>query len=900
MSLKKHANRHLSLLAGSSLAAGLIGAAGAAFSPSVALAQAVCTPAPSTGAGTNAVTYDAGTYDPGITCTASGGAMSVVTNGAVTLSTTGGVPGDPLVNGINMVGGAQNVILNTAAGTVTAGAQTNGPVIDVTTTSGRIDITTAAVAANVAGTTHAIRATSTGGGAISISRGAGAVNGNAAGGIAGIEAVTNGGSIAITTVGQTSGRLRGILAQTSGAGSVNITAGGGVLVNQADSVAAIDATAGTGGLRILITSGTVNGGFIPSRTAIIGSSTGGGDIDVVDGGIIGRVDFSGVTAGAVLLDTSGFGRWEAAGASVFSNQNDVVTFDGIVMNTLEAGGSIDFSGGADTLNVNTRFTSGGEVRLGAGADVVNVAGLFVANAGAVNFGADSDVLNVSGSFIANGTTLDFGAGQDAFNLSGVLAVNGLTLSGLEAFNHSGTLYLGGTSGTATDDAANDVLRMSSGTFTGSGAGRVVMDAYLDGGAQPGCAVLTGAADCLDLRGASTTGVTTLSLNNLAPDALLAGYDLAGMTLVDVGGGTSASGHFVLDPGSAGYVDDPLYGGVIARPGVFVYALQYDPDTQRHAIVGLPRRGVIEYAVLSGAAQSIWRMTSEAVADRQTDLRNGVGEGSVWVRAAGEYTDREVATSFDTLSETITLDNSYSLYAGAILGGIDLISGVSGGVEYVAGAQIGYVGSSFELNEGSSSGQFTGATGGVYASAWSEWFFADGAVSLNGLTLNHEQPGLRAKTNTFVNSIGAAAEAGIRTRLTERTFAEPLFAASWARTSFEEISLNGGEVQPADAESLRAALGLRLGATLAGDDISATWFVTGRAWHEFEGETRGVVHNLGTDLPLSDELTGAFGEAELGLNIYNAANTLSGFLTSGVKWKDGYSAVNLSLGARMAW
>ena len=93
---------------------------------------------------------------------------------------------------------------------------------------------------------------------------------------------------------------------------------------------------------------------------------------------------------------------------------------------------------------------------------------------------------------------------------------------------------------------------------------------------------------------------------------------------------------------------------------------------------------------------------------------------------------------------------------------------------------------------------------------------------------------------------------------------------------------------------------RVGGDVDGQIANLSYFVTGRAWNEFDGETEGVIHNPGADLPFDDELTGAFGEAEAGLSLSNDANTLSGFLTSGVKWKDGYNAVNLSLGLRMAW
>ena len=380
-----------------------------------------------------------------------------------------------------------------------------------------------------------------------------------------------------------------------------------------------------------------------------------------------------------------------------------------------------------------------------------------------------------------------------------------------------------------------------------------------------------------------------------------GFDPVGVTLVDVSGaGTSAVGHFVLDPNSDGYIDDPLLGGALSRPGLFRYALHYDPDNQRHVLVGLPRSEVMEYAMLSGAAQSIWHLTAETVTDRQTDLRERAASGAVWLRAAGEYTKRDGASGFGSFGETFAVDTGHKLYAGTIMGGMDLITGHSGGYDYIAGVHIGYVASSFDLNASETSGRFSGATGGVYGGVWTERFFLDGTFNMNGLTLDYDAPGLDSKTNTYTTAFGARLDGGMRWPLSEGLVVEPLVSLAFARTSFEEISLSGGEVKPADAHSRRGALGLRFAGTLGGEDASATYFVAGRAWNEFDGEGRGVVTNPGVGVPFADEFSGGFGEAEAGINLYNAANTLSGFLSSGVKFKDGYSAVNLSLGVRMAW
>ena len=370
--------------------------------------------------------------------------------------------------------------------------------------------------------------------------------------------------------------------------------------------------------------------------------------------------------------------------------------------------------------------------------------------------------------------------------------------------------------------------------------------------------------------------------------------------MDVGGGTSAQGHFVLDPNTTGLASDPMYGEIISRPGLFSVLFRYDTETQRHVLVSLPHGEVMEYAMLSSAAQSIWHLTADTVSDRQADLRGRSEATGLWLRTSGEYTKRQAESSFQGLNQTYTIDNDYKLYAGTIMGGMDLVSGTSGGLDYVLGAQIGYVTSSFDLDVGQSSGRFTGATGGVYGSIWSPRAFLDAAFNLNGLTLDHESPALGAKTNTYPTGFGARMEGGMRWRLGSTMFAEPLVSLAFVRTSFEEISLFGGEVQPDDAQSRRAALGLRVGGDVDGQIANLSYFVTGRAWNEFDGETDGVIHNPGADLPFADEFTGGFGEAEAGLSLYNDANTLSGFLTSGVKWKDGYNAVNLSLGVRMAW
>lgn len=619
---------------------------------------------------------------------------------------------------------------------------------------------------------------------------------------------------------------------------------------------------------------------------VTGANIGGAAQNMPNGS--GAVDFSGV-AGGVTFNLAGTtntsGRWYGSGNSVFSAGNDTINYQGVGFN---------FLGGRGPL-------AAASIDLGAGNDTINLAAF----------------LNIGGHTQDAGL-IDFGDGDDTFNISGVFTSHGGELANLETLNLSGTIFMGTAATTlnqpqviwtSTDggvdraDAAvvaNDILRIHGATFTGSGNARIVMDVNIGAGEQAGCEVVTGVADCLDLRGGSTAGVTTLAINNLGPEALYAGYDLVGITLVDVGGGTSAAGHFVLDPNTPNLTTDPLYGQVISRPGLFSIVFLYDEKTQRHELVSLPHGEVIEYAMLSGAAQSIWHLTADTVSDRQADLRGRSEATGLWLRTSGEYTKRDTSSSFEGVGRTYTIDNDYKLYAGTVIGGMDLVSGTSGDYDYVLGAEIGYVTSSFELDKGQASGRFTGATGGVYGSVWSPRAFLDATFNMNGLTLDHESPALGAKTNTYTTGFGARLEGGMRWSLGSSMFAEPLVSLAFARTSFEEISLAGGEVQPDDAQSRRAALGLRVGADYPGQSVNWSYFVTGRAWHEFDGDSRVVVKNPGADLVYADDFSGTFSEFEAGLNLSNDSGTLSGFVTSGVKAKGGYSAVDLSAGVSLRW
>lgn len=878
MTLKKSTARRVALFTSSSFIAASLSAlvfAGISAAPTMAHAFDECTPS-----GATLTDGPDGTSDPTLNGAASdtfscAGATSFATSG-ITYSSQGNLTVtavgamDVGTVGINITGNGGDDIRFTGQNqsilipSVITGS--SGPVIDMRSASGNITAATSGVNATAAGATHAVFLQSTGAGNITYTKSGSslttAVLADGPDGQAAVSAQTNGGNITLNVStgsnGGLHGRLRGVFAETTGTGNVvlnlsgNDGGAGGISASATEGIAAIDVITGTGLVDLNI-NGPVNGG---AGYAIRVASAGTVDVDITGRQTTGAVDFSGVTGSGVTFDTSGTtASWQATGASVFTAMADVVTIAASApvgfapVDSLFDGATLDFGAGADLLRVNSRLTA-----------------------------QDATVRNL-----------------ETLTNTGMLTSRSLSLVGLGAFNNSGTISLLPT------ETYTSYLSIPEATFTGTGASQIDVGVAFDGRSQPDCASPVGAIGCINLQGGATAGSTLVVFSDIAPIAT-SGYVADGLTFIDVSGGTTDPSHFTFDISGLNAIDHPLYGEVIDRAGYFVYMPRFDAETQRYMLISQPRDGqLFEYTMLPGAAQSIWQLTTHTITDRQADLRGKGATGEVWLRAAGEVSQRNFGSAFQGYDATYNFDHAYKLYAGTIIGGMDLIAGESGDYDYVLGVQLGYVSSSFDLETSESSGQFTGATGGVYASVWNSRYFFDSTFNVNALTLDYDAPALSSQTNTWLNSIGAAAEAGARYMLSERFYAEPLVAGSFTQTTFEEISLTSGEVQPEDASSRRAALGLRVGADYAGQSVNWSYFLTGRAWHEFEGESEGVFTNPGDNLPLSaDDFSGTFSEFEAGLTMSNDAGTVSGFVTSGVKAQDGYSAVNLSTGIRLRW
>lgn len=947
-------NSRAAFLSGASTRAAILlslGAMGLAL-PATAHAQDECDPAgqnPSAnGAAADAYVCTQTAYPGGITYNSNG-------NLTVTTNVSGNMQTGP--NGVKLTGNGSDAVNWVSAGTTVLGQ--GDKVIDITTQSGAITVNARDVRGVSGTTTGLIRAVSQSGGAVSLNLsglfrdvGPGATT---------VEAVSQGGNGNVSVTYNASPVLnvldftqRGIYARAAGTGSVVVNVSGSVIKsNPVAGDVAIDAVSESGSIAVNII-GSASGASNRAGAGFNGTGANGTALRTNSGGnvvVTLQNGHLGSTTSLVALDaTIAAGRTttlradassivrgdiRAVGGGRFIVESNGRFEDlGVDLTGLAGGSSFTFGESAmwdmvqeDDQDTQTRGFKPHAYLFSAADDSI-------VNAGTIFIGGKP---RASGA-VAPDSVLAFGGGNDSFTNSGILVINaastiqplnnqlsykdfaGATVfTGLETFTNSGLILLGSRkyrdAAAGTDRWYDDVLSMPGTRWIGDG-GEVVMDVNLNG-FQPDCTTRNadgdlGAADCIMLVGGSTEGVTNLTLLQTIPGDR-GRYDPDGILLVDVAGGTSAQGHFVVGPNTPGY--SSAFGGSIDK-GVFNAFVVYDEATQQHRLVSLPGPTAQQFPMLATAAQGLWRTTTGSWFDRQAELRGEQQKGlrgGVWLRASGERADRDVLQSFEALGQTVTSDNSYKQTNMAINGGVDIIAGSGANSAWVVGLMGGYGRGKMRFDNSPNRANLEGYTFGGYASLLSGGLYVDAAVNANILELEEDAPGLNlfpagTLLHTDVKSIGAQIEAGYRLPLNSSgLFVEPQLGLAWVRSDFKDMVIPADDPTRQgviavfdDPTSFRGTLGARVGIEGSLGSARGELSLLGRVAKEFKGENRVILQNRGPDALLTDRLDGEFGEVALRATVSSANQGVAGIFTIGGKFQSGYSAGTVSVGVRARW
>lgn len=713
----------------------------------------------------------------------------------------------------------------------------------------------------------------------------------------GTESITFDSATTATELQNLSGMTGALLGVTTVDGDITIA----TEEVDADTSSAADVThaiyaesTGSGNIDITVT-GTVDaaGGFNntnPANSIGIEAITGSGNLTITS-------DSAGVSGNGAAIDaTTGTGQLtiNVIGTQSSSFTDAVGRFSDVGIRA-NAGGDVVINTGEErSIASGMDLTAAGESVVNNGGTIGGLASVpaIRASGNALTFNNDGEVngfldfADLTGGYTFNNNT---GGVWDARGFDGQVQVADL---GSGDLNNAGTIEL----------ARGNFISAVGTNFTGTGDSLLQIDAVLDGAGQRDCTSPTIAA-CLDLSGGSTAGQTNiLVLATTNPDPLdvpLAPPVNPGIVVVDVGGGSSAADHFVLDPGSTGYALDSKYGPVLVTGDLFDYTLLYNPDNQQHVLTSVPRREGMEYVSFIQQTLSIWHTTTDAVVGRQADLRAGGARGG-WARILRDNTERDAEPTVVTHGNTFVYDNSYSLDTKAFVAGYDMTEADN----YVIGLHGGLMSADLKYDNSSSKQETEGAIAGLYAGWWNEaGLTVDGAVNVNMTSIKRSmQDYENSETNAM--SYGVRAEAGWRLPMGETLYVQPLATAAYAKGNIEEQDLRFYDATFENDESARVALGVRLGGDigLTNDNFNRVkYWLTARAWEEYAGDDAQVHFKTEADpLVIEDDLSGSFEELGMGVSLTSPSETFSLFLSGNAQLGDDADSYNLTIGTRLYW
>lgn len=676
---------------------------------------------------------------------------------------------------------------------------------------------------------------------------------------------------------------------TSTSGAINVTTTGTVNVNSntagAQQIAAIRTT--TSGVTTITTSGSVTGRLY----GIHAESTGAGAININANGAvsvnsgatpIAAIYANGVTGAVTVSVGTGSGTVDGTtGAAILTDttgtQTITIASGRTVSSTASGIATVTLGGATGTRNI----TNAGTLSGGSSTGMVlraDGATLTLTNSGTLTGLLDLDDISGNSTVTNSGTwstagDSTFSAGTATLNNSGTLTVSGdSSLTGLDTLNNSGTIALG-----------TNTLTVANAAFNASGASLLTVSVSGSDSGQ------------LALPGSTVSGVTNVRVSGLTDTSA---FNADPIVLVDVTGGTTADGDFILDPASTNFVDDPMLGDSIATTGLFAYTLRFNPDTDQHLLISAPRSAAYEYVPALQEAITAWHTTANLVAGRQADLHAGRNRG-MWVRVIGDRTERDYTPSFTNGGNTFDFDAGHTNYTGAVIAGFDVLAGTATNGDYVMGFHGGLVRTRLEMNNSDTTDDMDGVVLGIYGGVTNGPITFDGTINTNLLSLDHNDP-ILGDTSSNVLSIGARAELGYVWPLSEAFYVQPIVTAAYMGSSIKEIFPQAYEIQYDDVQSARAALGLRIGSPSGGVMGPVGFWLAGRAWREFADEANVRISTEGApDFVIVDDLSGDFQELEGGLTLATT-DSFTAFVSAGAKFHDEYDNYSGSVGVRWRW
>lgn len=604
----------------------------------------------------------------------------------------------------------------------------------------------------------------------------------------------------------TSGYLSSGISAVSDGGDVSITAASVTTSGQTSH--GVFAVVTGGDIAVAAGSITTSG----SNAHGVWGYTTGGDVSVEVSGDIASAQGAGILAQGDAVTVT-----VAEGATVTGAVNGVWAIS-TKSTTINLAGSVRSSGGFAIL------TQGG-------ATTINNTGNTII--GAIALSEADDVVNNSGSFIAAGDSW-FGGGADVFNNSGLLRFvdsavpAAVGFMDLEVFNNSGVINLG-------NGVVGDVLDLSGSVFNGLAGSRLVVDA-------------NGVSSDM-LLVADATGVTTVTVSDTSDVAIGEFATFVRSSSVETGT------EFVIDG---------------AQRGLIGYDVVFDAADNSFAVTGRAGLHALDPLRFVDGAQNLWHKGADGWSARMNEVRDTASlrpDGlEAWAQTVfGSDQFGSGPRSYAAFDSDVVADLSYDQDYIGFTAGFDVRRSSERG-STLWGVTTGLMRSKIDL-ESATSAKYSGYNLGAYAGLTRDAFFVNALVRMDGYKLDAMIPAVPAYESVDGVNFGAKVEAGARFE-GGRWFAEPLARLAWVETDLDGFSVDGGDFDYEKGSSLKAELGLRVGAKYrAGPGVSLAPHFALFAVEELEGDnemrlTLGSVVDTLVDTPAERH-----GRAEVGVTVW---------------------------------
>lgn len=647
----------------------------------------------------------------------------------------------------------------------------------------------------------------------------------------------------------TGGGTLSLLADNTYSGATSITAGSTLVLAGAGAIASSSR---------VVADGTFNVSAVTPANATIRSLAGSGSV------LLGAKtleitaandSFAGVISGTGGLTLSG-GTQTLTGANTYSGASNVL------------GGTLQIGDGGTTGSIVSDVLNNATLAFNR-SDTSTYAGQ-ITGTGVVNqIGSGTTILTgintYSGLTSVNGGTLEVNG-----SIAGAIAVNAGTLSGIGSVGTT-ALYAGGIIAPGAGGPGTMGELTINGSYTSNG-GILAINAVLGDNSSP--------ADMLLINGDSLLGLapTLVKVINVGG---VGGATTDGIKIVDVAGGTSDAGVFVLNgPAIGGAYKYELFQNGIATPSDGDWYLRNTgllaPTTPTFENYPVALLGMIDLPTLrqrvgdrTEAAQSIW-----------TRIEGGAGHYEASSSSAGASYDSTLFLAQIGIDGTLHQSSEGSLVAGLT-------------AQY--GRHTADVTSSF--GDGSN---FTESLG---VGATLTWRGADGTYldlqgQLASFATDLDAIGYALVDNNAGGGFAVSLEAGHTFDLDENWALTPQAQLSYASVDFDDFTDHfGSEISLEQGQSLLGRIGVAIDYGTAGVDengLASASKIYGIANVTYEFLDGAAVVVSGTNLAYSGQKFG--GELGLGgtLQWADGAQALQGELLGSSSFEGSY-AVKGTLG-----